>query len=74
MKSFRNLLLALAALSGASLAGAHPGHGVSDPGSLLHYLLEPLHLAITALVLVALGVTILAVRRVRLRGRRPPRQ
>ncbi len=34
---------------------AHPGHGTTDPGSLLHYLTEPVHVLPVALV-VGIGI------------------
>lgn len=56
------LVTAVAVLALASGARAHEGHGnPSWYGSVLHYLLEPLHLPLTLATLVAL---VLACRRV----------
>jgi hydrogenase/urease accessory protein HupE len=53
----RALALAAAALSIASTAAAHPGHGL-DGGSShwLHYLSDPLHVAPLAAVGLALAL------------------
>jgi hypothetical protein len=41
----------------APLAAAHPGHGTTEPWSLLHYLSEPVHV-LFAFVLLAVVVSI----------------
>lgn len=53
----RAFALAATALSVASAAGAHPGHGV-DGGSShwLHYLTDPLHVGPIALVALTLAL------------------
>ncbi len=58
----RRLGLVLSSVLVAAPALAHEGHGHSDGGSLLHYLLEPLHVAA---VLGALLVGIFVVRAVK---------
>ena len=44
-----------ACLIATSPALAHPGHGVTDGGSAVHYLLEPLHIG--PVLLLAAGLT-----------------
>ena len=46
----------------ASLASAHPGHGVTDPSSGTHWMVEPLHLLPWVAAVVAI-VTVAALRR-----------
>jgi len=45
-----------ASLLAASPALAHPGHGVTEGDSAVHYLLEPLHVG-PVLLVIAAGVT-----------------
>ena len=53
----RRLSPVLSALFLAAPAFAHEGHGRSEGGSLLHYLLEPLHAsAVVGAVLAAVFV------------------
>ena len=53
----RPVVLATLALSFASAAGAHPGHGLDGfASSALHYLTEPVHVAPLALAALALGL------------------
>lgn len=42
--------------------GAHPGHGVTDPSSVAHYVLEPLHVA-PVLIVAAAAALVLWLRR-----------
>jgi len=53
----------------AATAAAHPGHGSTDAGSLLHYLAEPAHL----LVALAALATAALLERVASRRRRTQR-
>jgi ABC-type uncharacterized transport system permease subunit len=39
-----------------SLASFHPGHGTTAPGSVIHYVTEPVHVVTLVLVAVALLV------------------
>ena len=49
----KRLLLAAAMLAcAAGNAWAHPGHGVTDPETPAHYVIEPVH-ALPVLVLIA---------------------
>jgi len=63
-------LFALAMLAGS--AQAHPGHG-SDGGSfsLVHYLTDPTHIVIGALILLGLAVILAKVRGKSTRARLP---
>lgn len=45
-----------------TIAAGHPGHGVESHTSLLHYLYEPVHWVLGALLIVACLVSIKAVR------------
>jgi hypothetical protein len=38
-----------------SLAWAHPGHGATEPDSVQHYLLEPLHVVMIVAAIAAIG-------------------
>jgi len=41
-----------------SLATSHPGHGVTSPGSVIHYIAEPVHamtIVLAAVALIAAG-------------------
>lgn len=58
----RKTLLALVALSPA-VAFAHPGHGTTDPGSLRHYLVEPVHVVTLAAIAVAIELAWFVFRR-----------
>jgi len=49
-------LLSLAACLITSPVLAHPGHGVTESDSAVHYLIEPLHIG-PVLLLLAAGVT-----------------
>jgi len=72
MRVFQRLALVLAALLGSVAASAHPGHGVGDGTSLLHYLTSPLHVGRAMLVLTALaGLSMLQRRKATARLRRP---
>jgi hydrogenase/urease accessory protein HupE len=62
------LWLSLAAVALAAPASAHPGHGGSE--GLVHYLAEPVHVALTALLLLG-GV---GMARLVLRARREHRR
>ena len=53
-------LLATLLLLPASLAGAHPGHGTTEPSSFLHLLFEPSHVLFSMLA-IALAVISFAV-------------
>jgi hypothetical protein len=51
-----------------ALASFHPGHGTTQPGSLVHYVAEPVHavvivLAAVALVLAAGALGLIAFRK-----------
>ena len=51
-----------------ALASFHPGHGTTAPGSVIHYVAEPVHaiaivLAAVALVLAAGALGMLAFRK-----------
>jgi len=47
----RIIALAIGAILGwAAAALAHPGHGVTNPSSPPHYLVEPVHAGIAAVV------------------------
>jgi hypothetical protein len=37
-----------------SLASFHPGHGTTAPGSVIHYVAEPVHAIVIVLAAVAL--------------------
>ena len=37
-----------------SLAAFHPGHGITAPGSVLHYVAEPVHAVPTVLAVAVL--------------------
>jgi len=39
-----------------SLASFHPGHGTTQPGSVVHYLVEPVHVVSVVLAVAALVV------------------
>jgi hypothetical protein len=56
------ILTAAALMCVAGTAWAHPGHGVTDPDTPAHYVVEPLH-AIPVLVLI--GGVALALYRIR---------
>lgn len=57
MKTVYQSTVALTAALLAPLAGAHVGHGFTSAGSLLHYLVEPIHLVpIVLIVAVAYGI------------------
>ena len=47
----------------ASTVLADSGHGVTEPTSILHYLVEPLHLILPLSILAALGFAIRGVRK-----------
>ena len=42
-KSFTRSISTLALALAPATALAHPGHGTTDPGSVAHYLLDPVH-------------------------------
>lgn len=52
----RSVLTLMACLVGTSSALAHPGHGVTEGNSAVHYLLEPLHIG-SVVILLAAGIT-----------------
>ncbi len=52
----RRYLLCLTACLISSPALAHPGHGVTEGDSAVHYLVEPLHIG-PILLLLATGLT-----------------
>jgi hypothetical protein len=37
-----------------ALASFHPGHGTTQPGSVIHYVAEPVHAVVIVLAAVAL--------------------
>ena len=59
----RLFALCLTAVLTASPALAHPGHGVTEGNSLVHYLLEPLHIAPVLLLLTAGIATLVTLNR-----------
>jgi hypothetical protein len=63
-------LFSLAACLTSSPLLAHPGHGVTQGDSAVHYLIEPLHIG-PVLLLIAAGIaTALWFQRLRLQARR----
>ena|GEM_PF-1171469 len=57
MRAFQRLSIVLAALCGPTVAWAHPGHGLGDGTSLLHYLTSPIHVGGAMLALtVVIGI------------------
>ncbi len=67
----RLTLLSLATASIPATAFAHPGHGTTEPESWVHYLTEPVHVAMFAAA-VSLGVVVVGGWR-RARARRDRR-
>ena len=59
----RSLLTLTACLITTSQALAHPGHGVTEGHSLVHYLLEPLHVGPVLLLLAAGIATLITLNR-----------
>lgn len=51
------LVVAMMFVSSA-VAFAHPGHGTTPPGSLAHYVFEPVHAVV--LIAAAAGIVLLA--------------
>lgn len=50
-----------------SLASFHPGHGVTSPGTVIHYIAEPVHAISIAFAVVVLVVAAAALWRLALR-------
>jgi len=63
MKKSATVLVSAIASGYASSVLAHGGHGVTAPGSITHYLIEPLHLLPAFAPLAAIAVTIWLLRR-----------
>lgn len=61
--------LALLLSFAPSVAAAHPGHGHTEPATWVHYLTEPLHVAV--LVGGSLAAIVAGSAWRRARGRRP---
>lgn len=61
-----SLFVAISSVFGAT-AFAHGGHGVTPPASLMHYLIEPLHVLpeLAPLGLVAIAAWLLRRKRIR---------
>jgi hypothetical protein len=55
--------LAALAAAGSGTAWAHPGHGTTDPATVSHFVLEPIHAAPLVLLLLATGAVWLISRR-----------
>lgn len=62
MKSWSlRISCALGLLAGSfAAAQAHPGHGASEPGTLTHELLEPLHAAPVVILLAGVAIALAA--------------
>ncbi len=63
MKKSAILFFSVLASGVTSGAMAHGGHGVTAPASILHYLLEPLHILPAFAPLAAVAVTVWLLRR-----------
>jgi hypothetical protein len=60
MRNFwRVLTCSLAVCAADAVARAHPGHGTTDPSSVTHYVLEPVHA--TPLVVIVLAVVAISL-------------
>lgn len=46
--------------SSIATAQAHPGHGTSEPGTVTHELLEPLHAAPVVILLAGVAIALAA--------------
>lgn len=57
MPSILRCLPALILAVSSSVALAHPGHGVTDPDSVAHQIVEPVH-AVPWLLLIGIGLTL----------------
>lgn len=58
MRWIAPLMTLLTMLATSSTLFAHPGHGVTDPQTVAHQLVEPVH-AVPWMLIVAVGITLL---------------
>jgi hypothetical protein len=58
MPSILRFLAALLAATASRVALAHPGHGVTDPDSVAHQVVEPVH-AVPWMLLVGISVALI---------------
>lgn len=60
MPSILRSLLSLLAVMASRAALAHPGHGVTDPASVTHQIVEPVH-AVPWMLLIGIALTLAAM-------------
>ncbi|MGD2140082.1 MAG: hypothetical protein PVH25_06800 [Burkholderiales bacterium] len=69
MKKVAMYLLTTIVSVWAMSAFAHPGHGVTPPSTVMHYLAEPLHVLQAFAPLALLAATVWLLRRKRIRDK-----